>query len=58
MNFFPPKLPPERDRVKHFANDGPQWKLSALFIERLPAILVAMGWVVAASVAAAFWFSR
>jgi hypothetical protein len=38
------------DKVKHFAKDGPAWRLGALFIDKLPAILRN-----AAYVAAAIW---
>jgi hypothetical protein len=31
--------PDPHDRLKHFNKDGPAWRLGALFIERLPAIL-------------------
>ena len=31
------------DRLKHFANDSPGWRLSALLIERLDKILYAVG---------------
>lgn len=33
------------DHVRHFAKDGPGWKLGALFVEKLPAILSATGGV-------------
>ena len=33
--------PLTHDRVRHFAKDKPGWKLSALLIEKLPAILAA-----------------
>lgn len=37
-------LPPDpHDRVKHFKNDGPGWRLGALFLDKLPAILVSAG---------------
>lgn len=31
------------DPVKHFAKDGPKWKLSALLIQKLPAIFGSLG---------------
>lgn len=34
---------PKGDPVKHFAKDGPKWKLTALVIEKLPAILSSLG---------------
>jgi hypothetical protein len=40
-------LVPE-DNLKHFANDGPAWKLGALFIAKLPAILRNLAFVAAA----------
>lgn len=37
-------LPPDpHDRLKHFKNDGPGWRLGALFLEKLPAILLSAG---------------
>jgi len=32
------------DRVKHFAKDGPGWKLAALALEKSPYIVLALGW--------------
>jgi hypothetical protein len=42
-------LPPDpHDRLKHFKNDGPGWRLGALFLEKLPAILLSAGGLAAA----------
>lgn len=43
------------DRLQHFANDSPGWRLSALLIERLDKILYAIGLV---ALAALLWWSR
>lgn len=37
------------DKVKHFAKDGPAWRLGALFIDKLPAIFRNAAYVAAAS---------
>lgn len=56
-----PRLPALKqapsDPVKHFAKDGPKWKLSALFIEKLPAILGSLGLLALSVVLASsrFW---
>jgi hypothetical protein len=34
--------PDPHDRLKHFKNDGPGWRLGALFLEKLPQILAGL----------------
>jgi len=43
------------DRMRHFANDSPGWRLSALLIERLDKILYAVGLVALATL---LWWIR
>ena len=38
-------LPDPHDRLKHFKNDGPGWRLAGLFLEKLPAILASAGFL-------------
>lgn len=45
--------PDPHDRLKHFRNDSPGWRLAGLFLEKLPAILAGAG-ILAAS-AVSFW---
>lgn len=35
--------PDPHDRLKHFKNDGPGWRLAGLFLEKLPSILASAG---------------
>lgn len=41
MPSFP--RPDPHDRLKHFKNDGPGWRLAGLFLEKLPSILAGAG---------------
>jgi hypothetical protein len=41
MPSFP--RPDPHDRLKHFKNDGPGWRLAGLFLEKLPSILASAG---------------
>lgn len=43
MPNFP--RPDHHDRLKHFKNDGPGWRLAGLFLEKLPTILWGAGFL-------------
>ncbi|MES2088962.1 MAG: hypothetical protein V4532_03110 [Pseudomonadota bacterium] len=43
------------DYVRHFDGHGPGWKLAALIVQRLPAILAALGTLAAGSKYAGWW---
>ena len=41
MSRYP--RPDPHDRLKHFKNDWPGWRLAGLFLEKLPSILASAG---------------
>lgn len=45
------------DTLKHFANDGPRWKLAALFINKLPYVLAGLASLLVAVVKVAGWLA-
>jgi hypothetical protein len=44
-SFMPGSRLASLDRLKYFKNDAPCWRLGALLIDRLPAILASAGGV-------------
>lgn len=53
----PPKivLYQPRDVLQHFANEKPGWKLAALFVERLPAVLIGLIFLIGLIVRLVYW---